>query len=209
MKIFTEEIRDFIVAHAKGTGNAALTEMVNDTFGTEITELQIKTFKKNNKISSGLTGHFPKGHATHNKGMKGIVYAGSEKGWFKSGNTPHNHRQVGSERIKVDGYIEVKIAEPNKWQQKQVLTWEAANGKVPKGSVVVMLDGNKLNTSIENLKMITRSELLIMNNHGFFKKEAELTNVGSNIAKLIDAKNKRRKKKRRKGNESKRMGTAF
>ena len=45
---------------------------------------------------------------------------------FAKGNVPPNHRPVGSERISKDGYIEVKVAEPNKWRLKQRVVYEEA-----------------------------------------------------------------------------------
>jgi hypothetical protein len=67
---------------------------------------------------------------------------------------------VGSERVNVDGYIEVKIAEPNKWRQKQRVVWEAAHGPVPADSIVSFIDGNKQNCELSNLRVMTRADNL-------------------------------------------------
>ena len=47
-------------------------------------------------------------------GKKGICADGCERTWFKKGHIPANYRPVGSERVNADGYIEVKVADPNK-----------------------------------------------------------------------------------------------
>ncbi len=52
--------------------------------------------------------------------MKGIVFKGSEKGWFEKGHISKNHKPIGSERINVAGYIEIKTAEPNKWELRVI-----------------------------------------------------------------------------------------
>ena len=116
---YTEEQKQFIRENVKGTGNNELTQAFNEKFGIELKITQIKCFKKNNKLTSGLDGQFKKGCISFNKGMKGVCAKGSEKGWFKKGNIPINHRPIGSERVSVDGYTEVKVSELNKWKLKQ------------------------------------------------------------------------------------------
>ena len=94
---------------------------------------------------------FQKGSVPFNKGMKGICAKGCEKTWFKKGQKPINHRPLGSERITVDGYTEVKVEEPNKWRLKQQIVWEEHCGVVPKGYVLIVADGDKTNFDIKNL----------------------------------------------------------
>lgn len=126
--------------------------------------------------------------------MSPEVYEKVKRTMFKKGNVPGNHRPVGSERVNVDGYIEIKVKEPSKWRLKHNVVWEQHHGKIPKGSVVIFLDRDKMNVSIDNLKMITRSELLTMIRHGLYGDSAETTEVGTNIAKLIDSTSKAKKR---------------
>ena len=62
----------------------------------------IKNFRSNNKLKSGLTGRFVKGQISWNKGKKWDDYmskegqANSRKTTFKKGNIPPNQRTVGS-----------------------------------------------------------------------------------------------------------------
>ncbi|MDD3393932.1 MAG: HNH endonuclease signature motif containing protein [Anaerotignum sp.] len=187
---FTAEMNGFIVANAEGISNLELTELFNKEFGSNATVKQIKAYKKNHKISSGLTGQFQKGCVPCNKGKRGIHYAGSEKTWFKKGQMPHNHKPVGSERVSKDGYIEIKVAEPKKWRLKHNVVWESTHGKIPRDHVVIFLDGNKLNVDIENLKLISRGQLLLMNRNRLFTQDRELTETAANLAKLMDTKYK-------------------
>lgn len=49
-----------------------------------------------------------------------------------------------------------------------------------------MLDRNKQNTDLSNLRMIKRSELLVMNRYGLYTENAELNNTAVNLATLMD-----------------------
>lgn len=114
----------------------------------------------------GRVTRFKKGSTPYTKGRKieewmspeGI--ANSTKTRFRKGQLSHNIRPVGSERVNVEGYIEIKIADPNKWRQKQRVVWESANGPVPDGYVVSFRDGNKLNCELSNLMLTTKAENL-------------------------------------------------
>lgn len=114
----------------------------------------------------GRATRFQVGRVSPNKGRKieewmspeGIV--NSSRTRFKKGQPSRNIRPVGSERVNVEGYIEIKMADPNKWRQKQRVVWESANGPVPDGYVVSFKDGNKLNCELNNLVLTTKAENL-------------------------------------------------
>ena len=120
--IFSEEIKEFILQNYKGIGNEELKDLINNKFGTNFTREQIKNYKQRRKFDSGLTGYFEKGCIPPNKGKKlsPEQYEKCKATMFKKGNIPQNHRPVGSERVAKDGYMQIKVAEPNKWQQKNV-----------------------------------------------------------------------------------------
>lgn len=105
---------------------------------------------------------YQKGCIPANKGKKmdPDTYTKCAGTMFKKGNMPANHRDVGSERINKDGYIEVKVAEPNKWKAKHRVIWEEANGPVEKGYNVQFKDGNPKNITLENLYLISRAQQL-------------------------------------------------
>jgi hypothetical protein len=186
---WTEKQKQFIYENYKGIGNKELTDMFNKKFGTNIVN-QIKYFKRNHKLDSGLNGQFIKGHKTFNKGKKWDEYMPKQsqinckKTTFKKGNIPPNHRQVGEERINVDGYIEIKVSEPNKWELKHRYIYKKHYGSIPKGYKVIFLDGNKTNLNINNLKAISSHEELIMNEYGLRYGKKELTESASIVAQL-------------------------
>ena len=194
---YPEEIKNFIAANAKGLPNADLTELINNTFKTNYTRTQIKRYKSNHHISSGLTGYYEKGHVPDNKGkkMSKEAYEKCSKTMFKKGNKPHNYKLIGFERLTKDGYIEVKVADPDKWKLKHRLVWEKEKGPIPKNSIVVFLNQDKTDIRIENLALISRSELLKMNQKQRFFKNSELTENGVLITKLEQTISKKLNKK--------------
>lgn len=190
---YTDEMKQFILDNYKGRYNQELADLFNQKFNTNITSRMIKSYKANNKLNSGLTGKFRKGQTPHNKGKKmpKEVYEKVKHTMFAKGSVPPNHRPVGSERISKDGYIEVKVAEPNKWRLKQRVVYEEAKGKIPEGCTIIFLDGNKRNFDIDNLRCITRSELLYLNCNGL-NNSNEITETGILMARLDSAKNKKK-----------------
>lgn len=192
---YTDEMRKFIEVNYIGIGNQELADRFNKEFDEDITRTQMSAYKKRHGLHSGLTGYFKKGNMPQNKGKKmpPDVYAKAAPTMFKKGHMPHNHKPVGSERISKDGYLEVKIAEPKHWKQKQKIVWEEHYGPVPKGSVVIFLDGNKRNFDIENLRMVTRQELLYLNRYKLNTLGENITQTGILMAQLEHAKNQRKK----------------
>lgn len=129
--------------------------------------------RTNGKQGSG--SRFVKGHASWNKGMKGLQIGGQET-QFKPGAKPLNYRPVGSTRVSVDGYVEIKVAEGiHQWKLLHRENWKKEHGAYPvKGMALVFKDGNKENCSIENLESISRAELMERNSFHRYPKEIAL-----------------------------------
>ena len=195
MHRYSEEQKEFIITNNYGKYSKELAEMFNQHFNTNITAKEIAYFRRNHKLKSGLTGQFKKGNVAHNKGKKQIEYMSQEsiertkETRFKKGNKPKNYRPIGSERITKDGYIEVKVADPNKWETKNKIIYKQYYGDIPKGHKVIYADGNKLNNDINNLILVSNNEELIMNRHKLRTENIELTKTGYLIAKVIDKTN--------------------
>lgn len=109
------------------------------------------------------------GHISKNKGKRLKDYATPETiakfklTQFKPGNCPPNFKPVGSEAIRNDGYIYLKLANPNKWQAKHRYLYEQARGKIPRGFKVRFKDGNRLNFDLTNLELISNRKLMLLN----------------------------------------------
>lgn len=184
--VYTDEEKAFLREWVYGHSRKEITEEFNRRFNHDFSVKRVTASMKRYGGTTGRTGYFPKGNAPHNKGKKmpPDIYKKCKGTMFKKGQIPTNHRPVGSERVNVDGYLEIKIAEPNKWTLKHNYAWEQANGKIPKGHVVIFLDGDVFNLSLDNLKCISRAEHLYLNRNGLRFDNKELTGTAVNIAKL-------------------------
>lgn len=184
MHFFTEDNLDYLRQIAPGQGSKEITQQFNDHFNLSLTVDQIRWCKKNHKIPSGLTGRFVKGNMSGTPFIKGQHMGRATE--YKKGSIGWNHRPIGSERINGDGYLDVKIAEPNKWKAKHVILWENCYGPVQKGHKLVFLDGNKQNVSLENLIQVTYAEMLLINQHGLINTDPELSKTGVLLATLMN-----------------------
>lgn len=120
--------------------------------------------------------------------------------WFTKGHPSLNKQPVGTEVIhKYKNGMQfkmVKIAEPSEWEFKHKLVWKEHNGDIPKDCNIIFLDGNRLNCNIENLTCVSKAEHFYLNRFNLRFDNAELTKTGINIAKMINIKNERKKKKK-------------
>lgn len=181
--IWTDEEKDYLKEITYGRHYKEIVELMNSKFEYEFREKQIASAIKRYGLNTGFTGRFEKGCTPAWKGTKGLMKA--NKTSFKKGNIPKNHRPLGSERITVDGYIEIKVEEPNIWMLKQRYVWEKENGPIPEGYRIIFADKNKLNTSIDNLRLISSQQLLVLNNNNLIKEDPDLTEAGIKIANII------------------------
>lgn len=197
---YTKEQKQFLIDNNYMTPAKELANMFNQKFKTNLTSENIKNFRRNNKLNSGLTGRFEKGSVPMNKGKKWDDYMSKEaqerssKTTFKKGIIPHNHKPVGYERINVDGYVEIKVKEPNVFKLKHRAVYEQLNGPIPNGCNVIFADGNRMNLDPNNLILVTKKEMLIMAQKRLFKHNQSLTRSGHMLAKVIDKQNKLRKR---------------
>jgi len=173
IRLFTPEQIRFIRDNYAGRSIAEMTDIFNQRFDTSMTHHQIKTFVHNRGITSGRTGFFEKGFTPWNKGTKGQGLTGANKTSFRKGNVPANRKPDGSERIEKD-YVMIKVRErnpyagfPTRYKAKHVHIWEQIHGPVPDGHAVIFKDGDKLNFDPDNLALVSRSELLRLNKHGY------------------------------------------
>lgn len=171
--------------------NKELQKMLSN-IGSDRTISSIQNRKRKLSVKCSFNaGRFKKGNIPVNKGKKWEEYMSEEgknnslKTTFKKGNIPHNHRPVGSERINIDGYSEIKIKEPNKWILKHRYIYEQHYGKIPDGYNVMFADKNRQNFDIDNLILVSKHEDLIMNNKKLIYEDKELTKSGHLVAKVI------------------------
>ena len=189
---YTEEQIQFLKDNVKGITEKELTERFNKEFNQNRTESSIRNQKTKYGLKNGLVGgQFKKGQVSFNKGLKQTEFMTPEAiertkaTRFKKGDIPGNHRKVGSERITVDGYIEIKTKEPDVWEHKHRYIWEKANGAIPKNNLVIFADGDKTNLDIDNLILISRREHAVLNKMNLRYDNKETTELGITLANLI------------------------
>lgn len=174
---------NFLYKFKKGRSAKEVAKVMNDQFGVCLNANQIKNYRRNHGLKSGLTGHFEKGRLPHNKGEK-YPNMPPNSGQFQKGNKPPNWVPVGTIRYTTDGYPKRKIAEPNVWEYCHRAEWEKYNGPIPSGHSVVFLNGDKTNWDISNLACLSKNEIVRMNQDGLFASDADLTRVGISYTKL-------------------------
>lgn len=120
----------------------------------------------------GREQRFKPGHATWNKGLRGVTgkHPNTVKHHFRPKNRPHTWVPVGSFRMH-DGLVERKVSDtgypPRDWVGVHRLVWTAAHGPVPPGHVVVFRPGRHSvdpeRITIDSLECIDRRELMRRN----------------------------------------------
>lgn len=180
---YTPAEEAFLRENITGRRVEDLTAMFNAHFGLDVPLNSIHSALANRGLTSGVDCRFAKGSIPYNKGRKGIHPSPATE--FKKGNRPVNYRPVGSERVNVDGYIEIKVADPRTWQLKHWVVWEEAHGKRPKGHALIFRDGNRLNVSLDNLMLISRAQLGVLNKRRLLQKDAEINDTALLTADLI------------------------
>lgn len=152
---------------------SALTRAFNSRCGCNQPESAIRAATRNHGFKSGRDGRFKKGNISWNKDTKGLT--GRNRTSFKKGNIPANRKPLGYKRIcSKDGYILIKITEKNpytgastRYKYKHVWLWEKKHGRPADGMVVAFRNGNNKNCVLKNLMLITRHELLWLNQRGY------------------------------------------
>lgn len=190
-RLFTKEQVQYIRDISGGRWKRDITRMVNDKFGTGYTAEQIKAVMARSRITSGLNGKYQKGGLPWNAGTKGQGLTGRNKCSFKPGNVPSNRNPLWHERLGKDGFIEIKVPEmnpytgfPTRYRAKHVWIWEQENGPVPEGHVVAFKDSDRTNIRPENLMLISRAELLEINQMGYSQSPPDVKPSIRALAKL-------------------------
>lgn len=190
---YSEEKIKFLKENVKGISLQELTNRFNTEFKSNLSKEVISKMKRKLNLTSGIDTKFKKGQTSWNKGkkMKSETYEKCKKTMFQKGHNL-NERPVGDERVDVDGYTYIKVEQPNKWKLKHRVLYEEKYGAIPKGYNLIFADGNKQNLDLDNLILVSNSELFILNQNGLYKRDKELTKTGVNIARLLDTISKRK-----------------
>lgn len=171
MPLLNAEQHEYLKSIVKGRFASEVTKMVNEKYGLELSEKQIKSYKKTHKLKSGVDTTFKDGHMPFNIHCK-----------------PHNILPVGSERLDIDGYYKVKVAAtdtlPERWRPKHHVIYEAVHDSMPEGHILLFADQDKHNLDINNLILVSKEQRLVMIRKKLLFDDADLTKTGLTIAKL-------------------------
>lgn len=183
------EYVSFLKEYIPGHSCKEIMESFTKQFGISLKKSQIGNFKTKYKVLAGVnSGWFQKGHTPTSKGEKLSEehYEKIRKTMFQKGHVTWNCRRINSEYITKAGYVLVKVSNSNKkWRLKHRVVWEREHGAIPKGHRIVFLDGNKQNTDISNLALVSSAEQVRLNTDGFNNcKNPELTKSRIQLAKL-------------------------
>lgn len=132
---------------------------------SQMSKKQWKRIRKRKLAHGNVKHHFQKGHKTWNKNAKGIHLSPATE--FKKGHLPANHRHVGTIRIvtrerdgRINQYREIKVSGimqgRHKWIPYARYLYEQKYGQVPKGHLVVHVDGDSMNDDPDNLQSRNR-----------------------------------------------------
>ena len=181
---WTDEEKEYLASIVKGKTYKELLALMNEKFGYEFSSQQIESALRRYNLKTGNTGQFKKYQEPWNKGLKG--YMGANKTSFKKGTIPPNYKPIGTERFAKDGYIEVKVKNPNVWELKHRYIYKKHHGEIPNGYKVIFADKNISNFDIDNLILVSKAEMLILNKNKLIFEDKDFTKVGVNIAKILD-----------------------
>lgn len=155
--IYSKEQVEFLTENYKGVSSKELAELVNKKFNTNFTPQQILGFKSRRKLKSG----------------------------YDRSNWDPTHKPVGTETLIANGYIKVKVSEPNVWEYKHKLVWQQANGTIPEGHYLIFLDNNQRNCELDNLALVSTNAHGYMFKNEFYTTDKELTQAAIIFSKLM------------------------
>ena len=184
--VYTHEQIQFIKQNVTGRSIRQLTELFNKKFRASVTVYAMMGVKRRHGLRSGYNTYFKTGNIPHNKGTK--------KPRVKKLHH-YNGYPIGTERINTHGYVEMKVSDRKgyqNWMYKHRLIWEQANGSIPLGYKVIFADKNKQNFSLDNLMLVSKSELTVMNSRGLITTNSDYTKIGKAVASLKLAITKRK-----------------
>jgi hypothetical protein len=129
----------YIKKHYRKYSISELTRRINEIFGDNKRESQVKSFTSNHHIQSGRSGCFPKGNAPWNANTKGTGVMKRNRTTFRKGNIPGNRRRASGPKGLMTRATSIKKREDFKEKITALLCLNIAGfgknimGKFPQG----------------------------------------------------------------------------
>jgi rubrerythrin len=143
-----------------------------------LSKSEYKTLRRKKLLKGGVKTRFQKGVVSF-RPPKNVHYSPATE--FHKGHLPANHKQVGTIRTRLDKsnhqYRDIKLSGilqgQHRWIPYAVYILQQNNLEIPKGCFPIHEDGNTLNDSLGNLRIVSRREnmaLMKERNPGWKKK---------------------------------------
>lgn len=165
---YTKEQLAFMEKHGADMTTAELTNALNKAFSTGHTAGSVRTTLKN----------------------MGILKSKETR----ARNCAMNGEPIGSAKI-IGGYRYIKVRKSSggfykDWEREIRIVYKSVHGDIPKGYMVVTLNGDNLDARPENLALISKKVVARMaNGHGksFWSNSADITKAGIAVCELDQA----------------------
>ncbi len=187
-----EEI-DFILHNYKGIGTKLMARLLTERSGKRRSADQTRKVYSKYHLDCETDGRFKKGVPGWNKGMKieefmsPLAIERMKKTQFKKNHVNDNARPlkpIGAKATRSDGYVWVKIGQPNKWREEHRLVWEKANGPLKRYQKLIHIDGNRANNALDNLMTVSNAESLEINRNLGLTDDRQINLAVINLARI-------------------------
>lgn len=161
-KEFTPEQDDFIKKNIETLSVKAIANHIKrcpNRVRARCYEFGFKELMKQKALNS----RFEKGHLPLNKGvrMSDELREKLKHTFFQKGRLPHNTKSDGEISFRKDKrgvIIPHYRVSTSLWIPLKNKIWQDHHGEIPKGHLIILKDGDNLNTAIENLECISMAD---------------------------------------------------
>lgn len=186
---YTEDQDAFLRENSDRMTKRELTDAFNVRYGTSINEHAItqRCFLRGWKSQSD--GQFKKGSVPWEKTKGGREeYVKKLKGGnstsFRKGFVPYNTLDVGT--VKWWGHL-LKIKTESGWKTRLRHIWEQKYGEIPKGYVVISVDGDPYTEDVNSLRLIPNKTLTVLMSNRWYGEGEDIVDAGIIWSNLCDA----------------------
>jgi len=207
-KLWTIEENEYMISHYPNEQSCKVATALGRSIHAIHRHANIMKVKKSDIfLASQNSGIFLKGHikGSEHRFLKGMIpftkgkkqseylspngLEKSKQTRFKKGNVPLNTKKNGDIVIRRDKnkgqsyFIRIEI---NVWIPLAHKNWMDKNGDIPKGKIIIHIDGNKLNCDPDNLECITKKENVIRNGiHNYPTELIPIVKLNNKLKKQI------------------------
>ena len=149
--------------------------VMNRKFGLCASMRDMKKYRSFLGLKGRPKSGFSKGHVPANKGVKMSPekYRKCKATMFRKGNVSATVLDMFTIRVRNEGksaaHKVIKIPDPGRRHGKWVIysrwLWEQEHGPIPDGGIVVHVNGDPLDCRLDNLRLVDRKVLMIMNHY--------------------------------------------